>query len=153
MIAALLLQAAASQALPRDVWASLSVSAALAHTSETIEFLRGGAEGPGGEVILRRTTRRLEDTPQVTWATSRTCPGVREAVARWDAMPMPAVVRPGDAESLVLDGVGYTARFNGRYGAELGTPMELSSNMGTPLSQWVSGTLSLLKPCWSDKRP
>jgi hypothetical protein len=89
----------------------------------------------------------------VTWATSRTCTGVREAVARWDALPMPSVVRPGDSESLVLDGVGYTIRFYGRYGAELGTPMELRSNSGTPLSQWVSGTLSLLKPCWTDNHP
>ncbi len=66
---------------------------------------------------------------------------------------MPSIVRPGDPESLVMDGVGYMVRFNGRYGAELGTPMELRSNMGTPLSQWVSGTLSLLKPCWSYSRP
>lgn len=153
MIVALLLQAAAGQHLPHDVWASLSISAPLAHTSETVEFLRGGTGAPVGDVILRRTSRRLDDAPRVTWATSRTCAGVREAIARWDALPMPSVVRPEDPESLVMDGEGYKIRFYGRYGAEFGTPMELSSNRGTPLSQWLSGTLSLLQPCWTDSRP
>lgn len=152
MIVAFILQSAIVQPLPQDVWASLSVGVSLAHTSETVEFLKGDVTTADGEVRLRRTFHRLNDIPQVTWATSRTCSGVLAAVERLNTIPSPAVVRPGEPEEIVLDGEGYTVRFNGRYGSNMGRPMEFSSTGGTPLSKWVSGTLSTLKRCWSPIR-
>ena len=152
MIVALILQSAIVQPLPQDVWASVSVGASLAHTSETIEFLRAGVSAVDGEVTLRRTFRRLNDPPEVSWATSLTCHGVLEAVDRLKTIPAPDVVKPGDTEEIVLDGEMYAVRFKGRYGSNTGEPVRFSSTGGTPLSKWVSGTLSTLKPCWSPTR-
>ena len=153
MIFALLLQAGIAQPLPSDVWAALSSSASLAHSSETVEFLYSGTGATTDAVTLRLTSRRLGETPKIMWANSRTCPGAAEAVKGLRLVPMPTPIFPGDREEIILDGVGYRVRFQAHYGSEMGLPVELSSNRGTSLARWVSDTLRKLKPCWSATRP
>lgn len=152
MLVALLLQASAAQPLPRDVWASLSSSVSLAHLSETVEFLRAESREMKDNVTLRFTSRRLGEAPKVMWADSRTCPGAAEAINGLRSVPMPMPVLPGDPEDIVLDGVGYSVRFYGHYGSEIGRPVELQSNAGTLLSRWVSDIFRKLKPCWCETR-
>ena len=153
MLIALLLQAGIAQPLPRDVWAALSSSASLAHRSETVEFLRDGSNAMQNAFTLRLTSQRLGEAPKIMWADSRTCPGAAEAVNGLRSVPMPTPVFPGDPEDIILDGVGYSVRFQAHYGSEMGLPIELRSNTGTPLARWVSDTFRKLKPCWSRKRP
>ncbi len=65
MLVAILLQAGTAQSLPRDVWASLSWSASLAHTSRTVGFLRPESSLKKDTFKLRLTTRRFGDPPPV----------------------------------------------------------------------------------------
>lgn len=153
MILALLLQATNPQPLPRDVWAALSASASLAHSSETVEFLRSGTSAAKDDVTLRLISRHLGEDPKIMWTNSRACGGAAEAVRRLRSVPMPAPVYAGDPEEIILDGVGYQVRFQAHYGSESGFPIELSSNVGTPLARWVRETFAILKPCWSETRP
>ena len=153
MIVALLLQATSPQPLPRDVWAAISSSASLARKSQTVEFLRGGASADADDVILRLISSGPGEAPKTMWTHSRACGGAAEAVRRLRSVPMPSPVYPGDPEEIVLDGVGYRVRFQAHYGSEMGLPVELSSNVGTPLARWVSETFAILKPCWSELRP
>lgn len=154
MIFAAILHLSAAQPLPDNVWATLSYGEALTGKSETVEFLRGASEAAGSDIVLRHMSRsRNEEDPIVTWTSTRTCPAAAEAVERLKSVPMPTPVFPGDREEIILDGTGYRVRFNARYGSEIGVAMELQSNAGTPLSQWVSQTMRILKPCWSNVRP
>ena len=153
MLVALFLQASTAQPLPRDVWVSLSSSVSLAHSSETVEFLRAESSVMKDAFALRSTSRRLGKAPKVMWADSRTCPGAAEAINDLRSVPMPTPVFPGDPEDIILDGVSYHVRFYGHYGSEIGLPVELRSNTGTPLARWVSDILRKLKPCWSETRP
>lgn len=153
MLVALLLQAGIAQPLPGDVWAALSSSVSLAHSSETVEFIGDGSSATKDVFTLRLTSRRLGEAPKIMWADSRTCPGAAEAVDGLRSIPMPTPVFPGDPEDIIMDGVGYHVRFRAHYGSEIGTPVELRSNTGTPLARWVSNTFRKLKPCWSGTRP
>lgn len=153
MIAALILQAAIADPLPHDVWAAVSSTVSLAHSSQTVEFLRDGASVETDEVTLRLTSRHIGEPLKIMWANSRTCPGAAEAMRGLRSVPMPSPVFPGDPENLVLDGVGYQVRFHAHYGSEMGIPVELRSNTGTPLARWVSDIFRKLKPCWSEIRP
>lgn len=153
MLVALILQASLAQPLPRNVWAVFSSSASLAHTSETVEFIHNGTSETTEAVTLRLISRRLGQNAKIMWANSQTCPGAAEAVKGLRLVPMPTPVFPGDPEDLVLDGVGYHVRFRAHYGSEIGLPLELRSNTGTPLAHWVSDTFRKLKPCWSESPP
>ncbi|MDY0960016.1 hypothetical protein SOM26_15075 [Sphingomonas sp. CFBP8993] len=152
LIIALFLQAADSLSLPGDVWADLSYSASLAGVSETIEILRTEGRGDASGVALRLVSRRHGEAPRIQWANSQTCPVAADAVRNLRSIPMPDPVLPDDRGEIILDGVGYRVRFQARYGLELGFPMELRSNTGTPLAAWVSRTFKMLKPCWSTVR-
>ena len=91
MIVALALQLASIELLPLDVWASVSANASLLHTTTTVEFLRERADDSDGQFTLRLISTRLDAQPKVMWATSQTCPGVREGVTRLKTIPMPRV--------------------------------------------------------------
>lgn len=153
MIAALILQASTTHPLPSDIWADLSYSPSLTHSSETIEILRSETNVKTDDVTLRLTSRRYGEAPRIMWANGRTCPIAVEAVKGLQSVPMPTAVFPGDPEEIVMDGVGYRVRFQAHHGSEVGTPIELRSNTGTPLARWVSDTFGKLKPCWSETRP
>lgn len=152
MIAALFLQYAAAEPLPRDVWASISAHAALDRTSRVIEFVRDANDQSESHYTLRLTTRYRDDPPTIMWATSRTCGAVRDAVARLKTLPFPQVELPGDTVYIALDGVGYSVRFTATYGSLTEGPMQLNSNLATPLAEWVEGTFAVLRPCWSPVR-
>lgn len=153
MIFALLLQAADTTSLPNDVWADLSYSASLRFRSETIEILRAERVQSGDNVTLRLISRRQGEAPLIMWTNSQVCPNAAEAVRSLRAIPMPTPLLPDDPGEIILDGVSYRVRMQARYGSEVGFPMELQSNAGTPLATWVSQTFKMLKPCWSTVRP
>lgn len=153
MIAALVILASTGQPLPQDIWAELSYSVSLAHTSETIAVLRSGTNAMMDDVTLRLTSRRHGEPPKIMWANGRTCPSASEAVKGLQSVPMPTPVFPGDPEDIILDGVGYRVRFRAHYGSEVAVPIEFRSNTGTSLAHWVSKTFLKLKSCWSKTRP
>lgn len=152
MIFALILQSVTLQPLPRDVWASVSSTGSLDRTSTSVAFIRDEIDTADAHYTLRMTTRHREDPPTIMWATSRTCKGVREAVARLQTVPFPQIELPGDPLELVVDGVSYSVRFYGKYASQIGGPVELHSNVGTPLANWVIGTFAVLQPCWTPFR-
>ncbi len=106
----------------------------------------------GGSRILRMTLRRHGKPTVITWADSRTCPARPKPSAICDpSHATPSL--PSDPADLILDGVGYRVRFRAHYGSEIGFPLELNSNAGTPLAEWVNRTRVMLKPCWTMTRP
>ncbi len=153
MITALILQVSIAGPLPDDVWADMSYEPSLAYRSETVAFLRDETDSMADPHILRMTLWRQGKPPVIIWADSRACSGAAEAVRHLRSIPMPTPSLPSDPADVILDGVGYRVRFRGHYGSEVGFPLELASNAGTPLAEWVNRTRTMLKPCWTTTRP
>ena len=105
-----------------------------------------------GEYTLRLITRTGDGSSISSWATSRTCSGVREAVEALNSIPFPAVTSPSDRTEIIVDGTTYSVLFSARYGSQHSGPLELRSNVGTPLATWVDKMIATTKPCWSGYR-
>ena len=151
MIAAILLQAASLPALPADAWVRVSASIGL-HGATIIDFITDPVDTRDGEYTLRLITRTGDGSSISSWATSRTCSGVREAVEALNSIPFPAVTSPRDGTEIIVDGVTYSVLFSARYGSQDSGLLELRSNVGTPLAAWVNKMIATAKPCWSGYR-
>ncbi len=152
MLLPILLQSSSPSFLPDDAWARISADVALARSSTTIDFIRDDADAAEGEYTLRLTVHDPAGLTTNRWATSRTCRGVQEAVEALGSVPFPSVQMPRDATEIVMDGVAYSVRFSARYGSQLGGPLELRSNIGTPLAAFVDRMIATVQPCWSSYR-
>jgi len=151
MIVAILLQAASLPALPADAWVRVSASVG-SHRATIIDFITDPVDTRDGEHTLRLITRTGDGSSISSWATSRTCRGVREAVEALGSIPFPAVPSPRDGTEIIVDGVTYSVLFSARYGTQDSGLLELRSNVGTPLAAWVNKMIATTKPCWSGYR-
>ena len=152
MIIIYLLQTVSPAAPPSDAWASISVRVPIAQISTTIDFVKEAAGTTSSEYTLRLIERRADGSTETLFADGRTCSGVRDAVEGLRSLPFPVVSLPRDDPELVIDGVSYSVRFSARYGSQFSGPLELRSNIGTPLAAWVDGTVARVKPCWAGYR-
>lgn len=157
LIAALQAGVPAEDAFARRAWGRISRSAALAPDAAVIEMAMDGYydSAKRREQTFRLTSWKFDEPPKVRWASSRTCPAVRQVAALAD-FPMP---RPqpfaGDISDFVppTDGVSYVVSFPVGYGTAYPEQATLRSKDGTPLATWVDGVLTKLEPCWSTTEP
>jgi hypothetical protein len=152
MIAAILLQSALASTLPDDAWVRVSATVGISQRATTIDFIKDPIDTDDGEYTLRLIIKNGDGTTDTRWATSRTCSGVRKVIGNLSSVPFPAVTLPSDVTELVVDGVTYSMIFSARYGAHFSGPLELHSNIGTPLEAWVNNAIATAKPCWSGYR-
>lgn len=123
-----------------------------------VHWNRPRVEGGIGGFAVRRS--RIEDSapPIVQWATSRTCPSMEPLLLGLEAVPPPAIDVPNLGSSYdsapVADGVTYSLwhRYP-KWSPGFGYQLEFSSNVGTPLAEWVTRLQSELAECWQDDEP
>jgi len=117
-----------------------------------VDILASPTSGPV-QYRFKRTTigRNGEDEGQPSYTDTIYCPEALRSLKRLTDLPgpQPAVVgmeKEPSGES-IRDGVAY------RLSVETALPysdgrMTLSSNVDTPLAQWVDEALKTLQPCW-----
>lgn len=143
-----LLAAMAAQPAPAG-WAAFARAGALSHVRERVEI--DSLPRSRGSTLEYRMTyiRQTLDHREHFVATSIGCPAVRSVIAsmRDLTMPHPAPYGiAGDGPGIVLDGTTYELE------APTDSPsvrMVVSSNIGSPLADWVDGAFRALEPCWT----
>ncbi|GGD59702.1 hypothetical protein GRI62_00585 [Erythrobacter arachoides] len=101
----------------------------------------------------------IAEAANVTWTDTRRCPGARDAVVAATQIEPPGIhvpgipVRPDGSVILSLDGVRYAIRASSHYDSYVGSDIVFESNVGTPLANWVEGSLGVLANCWADEEP
>lgn len=134
-------------------WGHFSRSPTLEHRTETVDI---GTDGNAGGVVqykLRLTQRFRDGSLTRVWADSRSCPAVHMVMARLRALKPPAIVPPGLGPApteILVDGIGYglTMPVEDQLGL---SRMTWTSDVGTPLADWVEDSLARLKSCWRPK--
>ena len=138
----------AVQAQPADDgWARFSAHHYLPHVD--IDVAIGTTRSDKGDVTywVRRSTRRPRQWVEVSSTDSVRCPAILEMVRSMRDLPVPRPAPPlQDSTDIVVtaDGTGYELH------APIASPgmdVTLSSNVGTPLADWVEGSLTALGQC------
>lgn len=119
-------------------------------------------------LVVRREVSIVEDwnaepedwvvTSTLTWADSRTCSGLVDSVAAMEDLELPTLSVPvfgtQDIPLMTLDGVGYELRSRmSLWGDHAGYDALISSNVGTPLADWVENFRSTAEACWTSDQP
>lgn len=99
--------------------------------------------------------------PEITWATSWTCPALVPLLIRMESIPAPAIDVPMTGRDhgrpiFVADGTTYSLWARGpRWDGDAtnGYDIQFSSNVGTPLADWAKAVQSELADCWRTKAP
>ena len=132
-------------------WAEFSRSPSRGGNRVTVEMgtFRAGRGGP-----LHYSFRKVEGSRSEgmveSRADSRTCPQAREAIARLRDLELPRPAPPGfddDNARIILDGTGYSITLPMDYRGQR-SRLTFSSNNGTPLADWINGTLRSMQHCW-----
>ncbi|WP_340588512.1 hypothetical protein [Erythrobacter alti] len=124
---------------------------------ESVEI--GVLRGQGRLQFWFRRTVESEGGNIITWTDTRRCPAARDAVVAATQIAPPRIyvpgipVRPDGSTILTLDGIRYELRAGAHYDSYTSSDISFSSNMDTPLANWVEGTLTVLEKCWSDEVP
>ncbi len=119
----------------------------LAGRSVTV-CVRRDPEGEG--YMLRRTLSQGPSQPNTSWALTRNCPSAVPHLTGIESLPLPKPDLSGfgqEAQTIVLDGALYQLSAPALYGGE-GGEIHVSSNIGTPLAEWIDSILAALDPCW-----
>ena len=123
----------------------------------TVEI--GVLRGEGRMQYWFRRNTLLDGPDAVDWTDTTRCSGARDAVVAATQIAPPRVavpgipVRPDGSINLTLDGVQYRFQSSAHYDGNGSSDISFSSNVGTPLSNWVEGSLEILEECWSDTAP
>lgn len=153
-VSALQATPAAEDAFARRAWARVERVGSFHAGSTRIDMATDGwdAANKRFEHEFRLIGRDRDDVVVTLWASSRTCPAVREVASLAD-LPPPEFQPPGDGIEVVADGVWYSVTVPAGYGGQSGEPLKLTSNIGTPLAAWVDGALARLERCWTPVEP
>ena len=156
---------AAQDFVPRDFVPFMTFTRSPSQVGDDVSVEVGVLRGEGRlQFWFRRTVpKRAEDgsetTPEIGWTDTRRCPGARDAVVAATQIEPPSIhvpgipVRPDGSVVLSMDGVRYAIRASAHYDSYVGHDMVFESNVGTPLANWVEGSLAILAPCWSAEEP
>jgi hypothetical protein len=174
MLIALALQAASLQE-PRDVfadraWGHFSRSPTMGGVIERVDVATATI-APSTKALaytMRLTRRRLGQPDGMLWADSSRCPAMLPVLRAMQALPPPRPSVPGlepNPGADMVDGVAYLLRVPAHFaggGDKVRTrfafgssdgQMWFSSNLGTPLADWVDHSLAALERCWSPVAP
>lgn len=96
----------------------------------------------------------------VSWTDTQICAGSRESVvvaARQVAPPEIAVpgipVTEDGSVVITLDGVQYSFEARSHYEGNISSSLSFTSNVGTPLADYVERSIAALEPCWAEDMP
>jgi len=136
-----------------SAWAEFSRAPAARLTRTTVEVGTSGYDRQHAQLDfwLRRTvTRGIKQEEQIVWADTRTCARVRPLLASMRDIPVPKFAPIGSSKGppVILDGIGYSLKAYSDDGM-----LTESTNIGTPLAEWIEAALKTLEPCWSSRVP
>ena len=150
---------AAQDFVPRDYTPFMTFTRSPSQVGDDVTVEVGVLRGAGRMQYWFRRVAMGEGGPQITWTDTTRCPGARDAVVASTQIAPPRVlvpgipVRPDGSFILSLDGVEYSLRSSAHYDSYGGNELYFTSNVDTPLANWVEGSLGLLEDCWSDEAP
>jgi hypothetical protein len=93
------------------------------------------------------------------WADGDTCPGLESALEKLSGVVALKFTGegPGDVLEVTTDGVGYDLWARGPLypspKADYRFDLQMKSNVGTPLAEWIEATEKALAACWTDTPP
>ena len=149
LIAALALLA--SPPVPADDgWARFSAHHARSRVE--IDVAIGTTRSDKGDIIywVRRTTKRPSQWAEVSRTDSVRCPAILAMLRSMRDLPAPRPAPPllDNADIIVTaDGTTYALTAPAAYPGKSAGEMTLSSNVGTPLADWVERSLAALSQC------
>ncbi|GAA0296848.1 hypothetical protein GCM10009087_03300 [Sphingomonas oligophenolica] len=149
LIVALALEAV--QPPPADNgWARFSAHQARSRIA--VDVAIGTTRSASGKPVywVRRTTKRPGQWAEVSRTDSVRCPAVLTMLRSMRDLPAPRPAPPllDNADIVVTaDGTGYELHAPAAYPGKGEGEMTLSSNIGTPLADWVERSLAALRPC------
>lgn len=117
-----------------------------------------GATGRRRGFAVRRFSRRPEPQGTVRWATSHDCPAIEPLLLGMEEIPPPRIDVPvlgrDDRVHPPTDGVSYDlwSRWPS-WPTSRGYALQMSSNVGSPLANWVQTAQRELAPCWREATP
>jgi hypothetical protein len=137
-------------------WGEFSVAASLNRTVKTVEI--GTIPGRAGRARLayglRLTEKSADGVITVRYADTRSCAAADGVITQMEALAIPSGRAPHNSKVNVftLDGALYTLRMPVDLGDRSGQ-VSLSSNVETPLADFVDESLAALKGCWNATPP
>lgn len=96
-----------------------------------------------------------ENGDQISWTDTKRCPQATEVLIAATHLERPAVSVPfllGNDLVLTSDGTEYHLKADAQYGEHGLGDIEFSSNVGTPLANWIDDSLKALESCWKSNR-
>ena len=143
-----------------DPFLSFSRDPATDTTRTVVEVGILRTDGRNADYWLKRTqfTNGTEEVSE-SWTDSENCPAARSAVRSAVDLTPPQVSVPGvdmvedGSYRITLDGVQYELTSSAHYDSNIGSEIRFTSNVGTPLSEWVEASLIAMAECWGDAPP
>ncbi|WP_271079373.1 hypothetical protein [Aurantiacibacter sp. MUD61] len=147
--------------VPRDYNPFMTFTRNPSQVGDDVTVEVGVLRGEGRlQFWFRRVSIAQDDrTSTIQWTDTQRCPAARDAVVASTQIAPPRVlvpgipVRPDGSVILSLDGVQYSLRTSAHYDSYGGNELYFTSNIDTPLANWVEGSLAILEECWSDDAP
>ena len=136
---------------------TFSRDAAFGQSSMRVEVRNGFLADQARQYWIQRTTKTGRVTA-IDWADTISCPDARAAIDRVTEITPPRIRVPGqpmsenDAFVIITDGIGYEINASAHYAGQVGSDIRFSSNIGTPLAEWVEESLDILAKCWRKDR-
>ncbi|RJY09341.1 hypothetical protein [Aurantiacibacter aquimixticola] len=155
------------------LFATLSMLAAPQEGGPFLTFSRRAAEEPDtlrvqvGELrtddarphFWMRKAVEGQGATAIEWTDTVRCPKARNAIVAATQIAPPRVyvpgipVRPDGSYVITMDGVQYELTASAHYDSRISSDIRFTSNVGSPLANWVEGTLESLEDCWSADLP
>jgi hypothetical protein len=101
---------------------------------------------------FRRSIDKPGEEKRVDQVDTRACPRLLDALRALENLPAPKPAPPflsSDEISVTVDGIGYALTIPAAYANRSTGDMTLTSNIGTPLAEWIEQTLATIEVCTS----
>ena len=141
-------------------WAQVSAWHALSQL--TVEMSIGTLEGEAGPQVywVRRTLSGPNRQTATITTDTRRCAGILPVLKALNTLPTPRIDTPlretvdkGGVTNVtvIADGVGYSLHVPADYGRRAGDGLTITSNVDTPLADWVERLQTAVRACVPEK--
>jgi hypothetical protein len=162
----LILLSIAASTIPAELgpaWTEFSKAPSFTRHRTVVEVGTLGLDRESGQLVywLRKQEFPLDGDVTVAWTDSKSCSAVKPVVLELSKVQPPAFAPPGvvdgqhaGADSLLktipgLDGTRYVLKGPSDFGGSI----EIRSNTGTTLADWVEKSIAALQGCWTASVP
>ncbi|WP_252258197.1 hypothetical protein [Erythrobacter aurantius] len=129
------------------------------YVSVDVGRLKGEDSEPAYWFMWRERDKSSGEVRKSRWTDTQNCDAASSVLTSLHGVSPPRVsipgyeVSPGGGIRIMGDGVHYEISVRAHYSGTEGSDLSFSSNVGTPLAEWIEGSLEVLEPCWSSEAP